>query len=90
MTNPDHARKALAYDIPVGLCHVKDKDMRVFRQMADWRYVGDLKRDNSAKEFSEYFQIGKLKGKAICDWAAHDDEGKMPKSIVDQRSMLGL
>jgi pimeloyl-ACP methyl ester carboxylesterase len=90
MTNPDHAKRALAYDIPVGVCHIKNRDIRVFRQMADWRYVGDLKKDNPIKEFAEYFGIGTFKGKKIYDWAAHDKDGKIPDSIVDQRNMLGL
>jgi len=90
MTNPDHAKKALAYDIPVGVCHIKNDDVRMFRQMADWRYASGLDDGNPVKEFIEYFKIGKFKGDAIYDWANNDRHGKMPEKIVDERDMLGL
>jgi pimeloyl-ACP methyl ester carboxylesterase len=89
MTNQHHAEKALAYDVPVGVCHIKDYDMRVFRQMADWRYASGLDDDNSAKEFVEYFKIGKLHGGTVYDWAKHHPDGKMPDKIVNERSMRG-
>jgi len=90
MTNPDHATKALAYDIPVGVCHIKKSDMQVFRQMADWRYVGGLDDDNPSKVFSEYFKSGKFSDSPIHIWASNDAEGKMPNRIADERNMLGL
>ena len=90
MTNPDHAEKALAYDIPVGVCHIKSDDMRVIRQMADWRYVGGLAKGNPSKKFSEYFDRGKFSKRSIYAWASEDAEGKIPNAIVDERNMLGL
>ena len=90
MTNPNHAEKALAYDIPVGACHIKSDDMRVFRQMADWRYVGGLAKGNPSKIFSEYFDRGKFSKRPIYVWASEDAEGKIPNAIVDERNMLGL
>jgi hypothetical protein len=90
MTNPDHAEKALAYDIPIGVCHIKIDDMRVFRQIADWRYVGDLGKGTPSKRFSEYFLRGKFSKRPIDEWASEDTEGKIPAAIVDERNMLGL
>lgn len=90
MTNPDHARMALAYDIPIGVCHIKSDDMRVLRQMADWRYLSGLDDGDPSKEFSEYFKRGKLSDCPIYVWASEDAEGKIPEAIVDERSMLGF
>jgi len=90
MTNPHHAEKALAYDIPVGVCHIKCDDMRVFRQIADWRYVGGVEDDNPSKKFSEYFVRGKFFKRPVDVWASEDSEGKIPDNIVDERNMLGL
>jgi len=80
----------LAYDIPVGVCHIKDEDMRVFRQMADWRYLKGLIGGNESKDFLEYFDSGRFRKQAMCDWVKNQDEGKIPSGIVNETNMLGL
>lgn len=90
MTNPDHARMALAYDIPVGVSHIKDKDMRVFRQMADWRYLKALNSANESSDFLEYFDSGRFRKKTIYDWAKNEKEAKIPDGIVNETNMLGI
>jgi hypothetical protein len=90
MTNPDHAERALAYDIPVGVCHIESDDMRLFRQMADWRYLKGLNKNNDASKFFEYFGFGIFKDGSVYEWAKNDDEGKIPKEIVNETNMFGI
>ena len=37
MTNPLHAERVLAYDVPVGVCRIKAQALRQLRVAADWR-----------------------------------------------------
>ncbi|KQV49878.1 DUF3274 domain-containing protein [Massilia sp. Root335] len=89
MTNPDHAEKALAYDIPVGVSRIKSDDMRMFRQMADWRYLKGLNDNNIASEFVEYFDFGIFKDVAVYEWAKQDAQAKIPAGIVNETNMFG-
>ena len=90
MTNPEHAKKALAYDIPVGVCHIKGEDMRMYRQMADWRYLKGLNKKNDASKFFEYFGFGVFEDKSVYKWAKNDAEGKIPGGIINETDMLGI
>ena len=94
LTNPDHSEKALAYDIPVGVCHIAKEDLDDLRRMADWRYLDDLGRDNPIAKFSSYFELGLMEEKQVKDWVERHDEttvpneGAMPKKIIDERSII--
>jgi pimeloyl-ACP methyl ester carboxylesterase len=90
MTNPDHAERALAYDIPVGVCHIEGDDMHLFRKMADWRYLKGLNKNNEASQFFEYFGFGTFKDGSVYEWAKNDGEGKMPAGIFSETNMFGI
>ena len=86
MTNPMHAKKALAYDVAVGHCHIRDKDLHALRVAADWRFLAGLDDGDPNKVFSEYFLYGVFNKLSALDWAhADNSEGRMPDKIVDQR-----
>lgn len=86
MTNPMHAKKALAYDVAVGHCHIRDKDLHALRMAADWRFLEGLDKGDPSKVFEEYFLHGLFKELSAFDWAhAENSEGRMPDKIVDQR-----
>ena len=90
MTNPDHSEKALAYDIPIGVCHIRENDLSVFRTIADWRYLAALKDDNPCSQFGEYFDSGLFKEMEISKWAEEKaGEGRMPSTIIDKRTRFG-
>lgn len=69
MTNPDHSEKALAYDIPVGACHIARKDLAEFRMMADWRFLDNVPRSNPIAAFKNYFTSGMMDGKQVREWS---------------------
>ena len=85
MTNRDHAEKALAYDIPVGISHISDHDMVLFRKVADWRLLDGLSEDISSSQYLEYFKLGTLAGRSIQSWADTAD-GSMPSTIINKRT----
>ncbi|OYO29869.1 DUF3274 domain-containing protein [Janthinobacterium sp. PC23-8] len=62
MTNSEHAQKALAYDVAVGCCYLRDEDLRELRTMADWRFLDDFdgKKNMNLNLFIEYFSEGKI------------------------------
>jgi pimeloyl-ACP methyl ester carboxylesterase len=86
LSNPMHAQKALAYDVAVGLCHIRDEDLHRLRIAADWRFLNGLDNSDSSKAFSEYFLSGRFNDHSVFEWA-HDksSEGRMPAKIVDLR-----
>lgn len=88
LTNPDHSEKALAYDIPVGVCHIAKKDMAWLRKLADWRYLDGLAKSNPISGFVEYFESGTLGEKEVADWVKNDTNAKLPPSIVNKRSQV--
>ena len=88
LTNPEHSKKALAYDIPVGVCHIAKDDLAYFRQIADWRFLKDLDKSDPLAEFSDYFEIGGMGGKKISDWVMKHKYAIMPTTIVDKRSII--
>ncbi|PHV05985.1 hypothetical protein CSQ96_18135 [Janthinobacterium sp. BJB412] len=86
MTNGMHAKEALAYDVAVGLCHIRQKDLQALRMAADWRFLDGLAKSDSNKRFEEYFIYGVFKGVSPYEWTrALGGEGSMPDKIVDQR-----
>ena len=86
MTNPDHAQKALAYDVALGVCHIADKELRKLRIAADWALAEGLGDDNDHKCFQQYFASGRFEGKSMDEWVkASGSEGSMPEKIVDER-----
>lgn len=89
MTNPDHAEKALAYDVAVGICHILPEDLRELRIAADWRYAGALDLSDLNQKFSEYFENGTFERKTVANWAnTPSHEGSMPDKIVNIRRFL--
>lgn len=86
MTNPDHAKNALAYDIAIGMCHIRTSDLHELRIAADWRFVRGSQQDDADSESAEYFIKGKLNEKDLSEWIkVSGSEGHMPEKIVDQR-----
>ena len=86
MTNPMHAQEALAYDVAVGLCHIRQNDLHALRMAADWRFVKGLADDDPNKRFEEYFESGHFKEVSPYKWADNpNSEGSMPDKIIDQR-----
>ncbi|WP_441294147.1 T6SS effector phospholipase Tle3 domain-containing protein [Burkholderia sp. MSMB1835] len=86
MTNPEHARKALAYDVAIGLCYLTDKQIKALRIEADWRMGDGIPFENPNKKYAGYFEKGQLDRQPMHVWAhGKDSEGKMPDTIVDER-----
>lgn len=86
LTNPMHARQALAYDVAVGLCHIRDKDLHKLRVAADWRFLGGLDDADPNKVYQEYFRKGLLKNTPVLEWVRMSgSEGSIPDKIIDQR-----
>jgi len=87
MTNGEHARMALAYDVAIGVCNIKQSDFVGFRKSADWRYLDGVDKNDPSRFFNEYFQRGLLNGKSIAEWTKEED-GIMPTKIIDKRSIF--
>ncbi len=88
MSNPMHARMALAYDVAVGHCTIPEEKLHYLRKVADWRFLEELGKRDPHFEFFEYFKSGKFKKKTMIDWAcASDSEGRMPEKIVNRREV---
>ncbi len=85
LTNSEHSRKALAYDVAVGCCHLLEKDLRELRTMADWRFLDDLGGPEHINMSIEYFYEGKVNGAAPSKWVRKSVDGVMPKKISDLR-----
>jgi len=87
MTNGDHARLALAYDVAIGICNIKQADFIKFRITADWRLLEDLTEDDSNNIFKEYFQLGLQGNKSIVEWSKSED-GCIPSKIFNNRELF--
>ncbi|PVX33752.1 DUF3274 domain-containing protein [Janthinobacterium sp. 78] len=86
LTNPQHAEKALAYDVAIGVGHISEKAMRELRIAADWRLSADMDKVGSSKMFLEYFSTGKFMKLSLLEWVRCDGStGRMPAEIVDER-----
>ncbi|TWI65477.1 hypothetical protein IP91_02887 [Pseudoduganella lurida] len=85
MTNPEHAEKALAYDVAVGVCHISPLIINKIRITADWRLLKGLNKEDSGKEFLEYFNTGLLKNVPTKNWINNFSEANIPEKISDLR-----
>ena len=86
MTNPMHAERALAYDVPVGVCNIKADALRKLRVAADWRLLEWVDESSSAKKFGEYFANATIDELTISHWVRRENGPvNMPNSIVDKR-----
>lgn len=86
MTNEMHARRALAYDVEIGLCYIRDEDLHTLRIAADWRFLDGLADGDPNRQFREYFKYGQFTKVSLDEWVRPpDSEGRMPDKIVDQR-----
>jgi hypothetical protein len=88
LTNPAHSEKALAYDIPVGVCHIAKKDLAEIRMMADWRFLDGLDENNPIAAFSKYFKSGTMGDKEVVDWVKEDGNAKLPSKVLNMRSIF--
>ncbi|WP_333992060.1 hypothetical protein [Burkholderia orbicola] len=85
MTNSEHAEKALAYDIAIGLCYLTEGDFADLRKQADWRFLNGLVRDGQNELFAEYIKKGKYKDMFLHKWVKNDPIASMPEKIYDER-----
>lgn len=95
MTNSEHAEKALAYDVAIGVCRLSPNDWQALRLEADWRMWKGLDLDSPAAKYAIYFTDGVMPGvpdkkgvkgdRALYEWAQRVEEAKMPAGIEDQR-----
>ena len=84
MTNPKHARLALAYDVAVGVCNISPNDLRKLREIADWRLPPITAE--SLRKYYKYFEFGKIEDVSVSEWAqSATSEGTMPQKIADRR-----
>ncbi|MBR8071385.1 hypothetical protein KDW23_19195 [Burkholderia cenocepacia] len=85
MTNKDHAEKALAYDVAIGLCYLTEEDLTYLRTQADWRFASDSRKSDPSFNLMDYINTGKHGELFLPDWAKKDDNAKMPGKIYDER-----
>ncbi|RQV54640.1 T6SS effector phospholipase Tle3 domain-containing protein, partial [Burkholderia sola] len=86
MTNPEHAEKALAYDVAVGLCYLTEKQLKSLRVEADWRMGQGIPDGHPNKKYFDYFSRGFLGDLPTQEWAHMEKgEGNIPDAIVDER-----
>jgi len=83
MSNPMHAERALAYDVPVGECRIKPEVLRKLRVAADWRLLGALDDANPAKTFKEYFAKATRNEMIASVWVKEAEEASLPEKIID-------
>lgn len=68
LDNAVHAEKVVAYDVALGYVKVTKDEMRLFRQVADWRWVPESRGDAALTEIErhiEYYANGTLGGIAL-------------------------
>ncbi|MBJ9969088.1 T6SS effector phospholipase Tle3 domain-containing protein [Burkholderia seminalis] len=85
MTNKDHAEKALAYDVAIGLCYLTEDDLTYLRTQADWRFASDSRKSDPNFNLMDYINTGKHGELFLPDWAKKDENAKMPGKIYDER-----
>ncbi|QOH38264.1 T6SS effector phospholipase Tle3 domain-containing protein [Burkholderia cepacia] len=86
MTNPDHAEKALAYDVAIGPCYLTEQQIRSLRIEADWRMWESPPDGDPREKYFDYFLLGELDDLPIQEWVHMENgEGNMPDAIVDER-----
>jgi len=87
MTNPEHSRKALAYDVAIGVCRIIQSEFSALRISADWRYLKKLEDNDPSKNFKQYFLRGLLEGVSVVEWSKTGN-ASMPPIIVNQRKLI--
>jgi len=87
MTNGEHARMALAYDVAIGVCNIKQEDFAELRICADWRFLNGINKNTLSTIFLEYFDRGLINGISVSEWSK-SSEGKMPSKINDKREFF--
>jgi hypothetical protein len=87
MTNSAHSRKALAYDVAIGVCRIVQNDFLTLRIRADWRYLEKLGDNDPSNFFEQYFHRGLVKGLSASEWSKTGD-GSMPSKIINQRKLI--
>ena len=87
MTNSEHSRKALAYDVAIGVCRISPTDLSKLRVMADWRFICNLSGNVQIRDFDEYFQAGLLNNQSTMEWSKNGD-GRIPSKITDTRKLF--
>ena len=86
MTNAEHAEKALAYDVAVGVCTIRQDELRTLRVAADWTLLERLNDTAGNAEFSEYFESGRFKNVSLFEWANDEKSpARKPTKIIDER-----
>ncbi|WP_412025340.1 hypothetical protein [Burkholderia cepacia] len=86
MTNPEHAEKALAYDVAIGPCYLTPEQMKVLRIEADWRMGRGISDGSPGNKYFDYFARGDIDELPMHQWVhAENSEGRMPDSIADDR-----
>jgi pimeloyl-ACP methyl ester carboxylesterase len=85
VTNGMHAEMAMAYDVAIGVCDIRNIDWRQLRMAADWRFVEGLADTDPQFLFREYFRLGKFQEKSIYEWSRDTKEGEMSPKIIDER-----
>lgn len=86
LTNPMHARKALAYDVAIGVCTLSEQDWRELRVEADWRYCfKGLPETHPHYYLGEYFSSGFMAKQPLEEWVK-SGEAHRPAGIVDTRT----
>ncbi|MEO7404040.1 MAG: DUF3274 domain-containing protein, partial [Burkholderiales bacterium] len=79
LTNPEHSRKVIAYDVAVGYVTFGVAMWQELRTLADWRYANDKNRMES------YFARGVINYGQVPHKHPAYHPSKMPKEIVDER-----
>lgn len=85
LTNPMHSERALAYDVAVGVCRIKQDQLRKLRVAADWRLLKALDDSDSAKTFKEYFAKATRNKMTASVWVKESEEASLPEKIIDIR-----
>lgn len=89
MTNGMHAKRALAYDVAVGISYISPQDLRQLRTVADWRFLKDIEKNDPHKVFEKHFTTGKFLDVLLSEWVRADgnaeNNGGMPETIIDER-----
>jgi len=87
MKNSEHSRKALAYDVAIGVFRINQNDFFKLRISADWRFLKAITKTDPIANFDDYFRTGLLENKAITIWSKTGD-GSMPSKITDTRILF--
>jgi hypothetical protein len=88
LTNPDHSEKALAYDIPVGVCHIAKDDLADLRKLADWRFLEGLEESHPIRPFVDYFASGMMGDYEVGDWVTKNNGATLPSKVFNKRSVF--